>query len=465
MTISGSALDLTFSLGTIAALLALSGFFSGSETALTAASRAWIHGRAREGDRRARIVERLISDRERLIGAILLGNNLVNILASALATRSFLLLAGEAGVAYATLVMTALVLIFAEVLPKSYAIADPNRTALKVAYPILAVVTIFSPIVALIQRIVRFTLAIFGIDLSSRREVLSVHEELKDAIHLSAREGGLRKSYRHMLGSILDLDEITVEEVMIHRRAMTMVNLADTPARIVDTVIESGHTRIPVYDGEPENIVGILHAKDILRVLRQLGDPDRIDIRALLHEPWFVPETTTLREQLNAFLKRRAHFALVVDEYGALQGLVTLEDILEEIVGDILDEFDVADQGIRIQDDGWVLVDGTVTIRDLNRRFDWNLPDDEAATIAGLLIYAAETIPIVGQRFVFHGFEFEVVGRRRNQITQIRMRPLASRPGGDREASPPRPASSGKMGLPGEAGKRSGPRAGTNAKT
>ena len=455
MTISGSELDLALSLATIVALLALSAFFSGSETALTAASRAWIHGRAREGDRRARIVEQLIADRERLIGAILLGNNLVNILASALATRSFLLLAGEAGVAYATLVMTALVLIFAEVLPKSYAIADPNRTALKVAYPILAVVTIFSPVVALIQRIVRGTLALFGIDLSSRREVLSVHEELKDAIDLGAREGVLRKSYRHMLGSILDLDEITVEEVMIHRRAMTMVDLADPPARIVDTVIESGHTRIPVYDGEPENIVGILHAKDVLRALRQLGDPERIDIRTLLHEPWFVPETTTLREQLNAFLRRRAHFALVVDEYGALQGLVTLEDILEEIVGDILDEFDVAEQGIRIQEDGWVLVDGTVTIRDLNRRFDWNLPDEQAATIAGLLIYEAETIPIVGQRFVFHGFEFEVVGRRRNQITQIRMRPLTAR-SGDAAARPtPYPGRSSEEEGPGAPAKES----------
>ncbi|GIX17520.1 MAG: membrane protein [Rhodothalassiaceae bacterium] len=427
-------LDLAISMASITVLLALSAFFSGSETALTAASRAWIHGRAREGDRRARIVERLIADRERLIGAILLGNNLVNILASALATRSFLLLVGEAGVAYVTLVMTALVLVFAEVLPKSYAISDPNRTALSVAWPMLGLVTVLSPIVGLIQRIVRVTLKLVGIDLSSRREVLSVHEELKDAIDLGAREGALRRSYRHMLGSILDLDEVTVEDVMIHRRAMTMVNLADPPEKIVDQVIASRHTRIPVYDGQPENIVGVLHAKDVLRALREEGDAARIDIRALMHEPWFVPETTTLREQLNAFLRRRAHFALVVDEYGALQGLVTLEDILEEIVGDILDEFDVAEQGIRVQEDGSVLVDGTVTIRDLNRRFDWNLPDDEASTIAGLLIYEAETIPIVGQRFVFHGFEFEVVGRRRNQITQIRIRPLR------REARPAAPA-------------------------
>ena len=210
-----------------------------------------------------------------------------------------------------------------------------------------------------------------------------------------------------------------------------------------------------MVDPDLDHCRGILHAKDVLRALRQLGDPERIDIRALLHEPWFVPETTTLREQLNAFLRRRAHFALVVDEYGALQGLVTLEDILEEIVGDILDEFDVAEQGIRIQEDGWVLVDGTVTIRDLNRRFDWNLPDEQAATIAGLLIYEAETIPIVGQRFVFHGFEFEVVGRRRNQITQIRMRPLTA-PSGDATARPtPYPGRSGEGEGPSASAKES----------
>jgi len=405
-------------------LLAFSGFFSGSETALTAASRAHMHRLARDGDKRARHVERLIADRERMLGSILLGNNLVNILASALATSVFITLLGEAGVATATLVMTTLVLIFAEVLPKSYAISDANRMSLVVA-PILAVVVVtFAPVVEMVRRIVRGTLSLAGIDLEGRENVLSAREEIRGAIDLGASEGGIRKAHRDMLDSILDLDEITLEDVMKHRKSMMLLDIAAPPRRLLDEVIDSPYTRLPVYDGHPENIVGIVHTREMLRALRDSGDRDCLDIRAIMTEAWFVPETTTLREQLNAFLARKMHFALVVDEYGALQGLVTLEDILEEIVGDIADEFDQSIGGIKTLANGWVQVDGTVTIRDLNRRFDWALPDDQATTIAGLIIYESETIPIVGQRFRFHGFEFEITGRRRNQITQIQLRPL-----------------------------------------
>jgi len=407
----------------VIALLGFSAFFSGSETALTAASRARTHRQAREGDKRAIRLERLTADRERLLGSILLGNNLVNILASALATSVFIKLVGEAGVAYATLVMTLLVLIFAEVLPKTYAISNPDRMALVVAPFVNIFVQSFSPVVRLVRRIVRGTLSMFGIDLAGRDDVLSVREEIRGAIDLGASEGGIRKAHRDMLGSILDLDEITLEDVMIHRKSMALLDIAEPPEKIVDQVIESPFTRLPVYEGDTENIIGVIHAKDVLRALRDKRTPAEIDIRSIMSEAWFVPETTTLREQLSAFLSRRAHFALVVDEYGALQGLVTLEDILEEIVGDISDEFDQALIGIKSLGEGWVLVDGTLSIRDLNRRFDWSLPDEEAITIAGLLIYASESIPIVGQRFTFHGFDFEVAGRRRNQITQIKLRP------------------------------------------
>jgi len=407
----------------VIALLGFSAFFSGSETALTAASRARTHRQAREGDKRAIRLEKLTADRERLLGSILLGNNLVNILASALATSVFIKLVGEAGVAYATLVMTLLVLIFAEVLPKTYAISNPDRMALVVAPFVNIFVQSFSPVVRLVRRIVRGTLSMFGIDLAGRDDVLSVREEIRGAIDLGASEGGIRKAHRDMLGSILDLDEITLEDVMIHRKSMALLDIAEPPEKIVDQVIESPFTRLPVYEGDTENIIGVIHAKDVLRALRDKRTPAEIDIRSIMSEAWFVPETTTLREQLSAFLSRRAHFALVVDEYGALQGLVTLEDILEEIVGDISDEFDQALIGIKSLGEGWVLVDGTLSIRDLNRRFDWSLPDEEAITIAGLLIYASESIPIVGQRFTFHGFDFEVAGRRRNQITQIKLRP------------------------------------------
>ena len=412
-----------WSIFAVIVLLGFSAFFSGSETALTAASRARTHRQAREGNKRALRLERLTADRERLLGSILLGNNLVNILASALATSVLIKLVGEAGVAYATLVMTLLVLIFAEVLPKTYAISNPDRMALAVAPIVNLCVLLFSPVVNMVRRIVRGTLAIFGVDLAGRDDVLSVREEIRGAIDLGASEGGIRKSHRDMLGSILDLDEITLEDVMIHRKSMELLDIAEPPEKNVDRIIDSRYTRLPVFEGDSENIIGIIHSKDVLRAMRDGRTPSAIDIRAIMSEAWFVPETTTLREQLNAFLGRRAHFALVVDEYGALQGLVTLEDILEEIVGDISDEFDQTLAGIKSLNEGWVLVDGTLSIRDLNRRFDWSLPDDDAITVAGLLIYESETIPIVGQRFTFHGFDFEVVGRRRNQITQIKLRP------------------------------------------
>ncbi|MCJ9430491.1 HlyC/CorC family transporter [Kordiimonas marina] len=411
--------------GIIFILLCLSGLFSGSETALTASSRARIHHMAKAGDKRAERVSRLTDEPERLIGAILLGNNLVNILASAMATSLFLHILGDSGVYIATAVMTGLVLIFSEVLPKSYAIANPDRTALSVAGFIRIIVFLFAPVVALVQSIVRLTLRIFGIDISNVQSVLSAHDELRGTIELHRAEGGLVKEDTRMLGSILDLDDVTIEDVMIHRKNMQAVDVNAPADDIITTVVRSPFTRLPVYDGDPENIVGVLHAKDVLRAFRRAGGQvQRFNVRRIMIKPWFVPETTSLKEQLNAFLDRKIHFALVVDEYGAIQGLVTLEDILEEIVGDIADEHDFEVPGVQPQPDGSVQVEGTVTIRDLNRMFDWHLPDDEATTIAGLVIHEAETIPIVGKSYTFHGFRFEVTARRRNQITGLRVKKL-----------------------------------------
>lgn len=417
--------DFWITAGIIFVLLGLSGIFSGSETALTAASRARIHHMMKDGNRRAKRVGRLIEDQERLIGAILLGNNLVNILASALATSLFMTMAGEEGVVYATLVMTALVLIFAEVLPKSYAIANPDNMALKVSWFISLIVAVFAPVVALVQKIVRLTLRLFGIDISNMESVLSAHDEIRGTIDLHHKEGGLVKEDTHMLGSILDLNDVTVEDVMVHRSSMEALDINDGTDKIMAAVVASAYTRLPVYEGDPENIIGVLHAKDVLRSFRRAsGQSKRINIKRIMSKPWFVPETTTLREQLNAFLERKAHFALVVDEYGAIQGLVTLEDILEEIVGDIADEHDFEVPGVKQLPDGSVQVDGTVPIRDLNRMLDWRLPDDEAITVAGLVIHEAETIPIVGRKFRFHGCRFEVTSRKRNQVTGLKIKKL-----------------------------------------
>jgi magnesium and cobalt exporter, CNNM family len=418
-------LGLGITLGAIFGLLIISAFFSGSETALTAASRARMHALEEDGNRRARIVTRLLSSRERLIGAILLSYNLANIAASALATSALLTLFGDAGVAYATVVMTVLVVLFAEVLPKTYAIVNADRMALAVAPSMRMTVALLAPVTAAMQLLVRQTLRLFGISVSDDVDVLSAHEEIRGAIELKHKEGGVVKLDRDMLGGVLDLRELTVADIMVHRTTMDAIDIDLPTEQVVDAALKSSHTRVPLWRGDREEIVGILHAKTLLRALREAGgDLGKLDIMSLCTPPWFVPDSTTVKDQLNAFLKRKAHFAVVVDEYGEVMGLVTLEDIIEEIVGEITDETDIASSAARVQPDGSLIVDGLVPIRDVNRMMDWNLPDDEATTIAGLVMHEAQAIPYQGQRFNFHGFRFEVLRRQKNRITSLQVTPL-----------------------------------------
>jgi Mg2+/Co2+ transporter CorB len=410
--------------GAIFLLLVLSGLFSGSETALTAASRPRMHSLAKQGDRRARTVMGLHARNERLIGAILLGNNLVNILASALATSMLLGLFGEAGVVYATLIMTLLVLVFAEVLPKTWALNHADRMALTVAPAVRVLVFVLAPITHTIYLLVRATLKPFGIDLGAELGRAEAEEELRGAIDLHEGVEPETRHERQMMRSILDLDEVDVGEIMTHRRTVSTIDLGSKPDEIVDQVLASQFTRIPVYRDDPDNVVGVLHTKELLRELRrQEGDVSKINFGELPSEPWFIPDTTSLLDQLQAFRSRREHFAVVVDEYGSLMGIVTLEDILEEIVGEIEDEHDTPVRGVRPQPDGTYIVDGTVTIRDLNREFDWDLPDEEAATVAGLVLHEARLIPDKGQAFVFYEFRFEILRRVRNQLVSIRLTP------------------------------------------
>lgn len=409
----------------IIVLLLLSALFSGSETALTAASRARVRRMAQDGSKRAMTVRRLLENKEDLLGALLLGNNLANITASALATSLFLQFFGEAGVAYATIAMTTIVLIFAEVLPKTYAISNPDRMALGVG-PIVSLLTrLFGPVVMLVQHLVRMTLRILGIDIAAQQNVLSASDEIRGVVDLHASEGTLVKAHRDMVGSVLDLDEVHLEDVMVHRRNMVSIDLDQPVSEIVRQVAASRYTRLPVWQGDPENIIGVINAKDILRAVHKAGgDVAAIDIASLMSQPWFVPETTTLREQLNAFRARRSHLALVVDEYGAIMGVITLEDILEEIVGEIADEHDAAlPTGLRARADGSVVVEGSMPIRDLNREADWDLPDHEATTVAGLVLHVAEHIPNPGEKFTVNGFDIEVLRRLRNQITAVRITP------------------------------------------
>ena len=421
--------------GTIAAiagLLLLSAFFSGSETALTAASRAKLNGMAGKGSKSAQKALNLTDDSERLIGAILLGNNLVNILAAALATSLFTSLFGSNGVALATLVMTLLVLIFAEVMPKTYAITNPEAAATSVSRPIGFLVPILSPIVNVVRMLVRFFLRLLGVKIDPNTRILA-HQEIAETIALHHSEGGVQKDDRDRLLGALDLKHREVEEIMLHRSNIQMIDADDDPNTILSQCLQSPHTRIPVFQGEQENIVGVVHAKDLLRTVDAmvrgtssgLASLEDFNILDIAMEPYFVPETTSLDDQMREFLRRKSHFALVVDEYGSLQGLITLEDILEEIVGEIADEHDMPEEEVERTTDDEVIVDGAMTIRDVNRSCDWDLPDDEANTVAGLVIHEAQTIPTEGQLFSFHGYRFEVVQRDRNRIAKVRIRRLS----------------------------------------
>jgi len=411
-------------------LLLCSAMISGTETAMTAASRSRMHKLERDGDRAAARVNRLIADQEKMIGAILLSNNAINIGASALATTVLsAALPGPTGALISTVVMTALVVIFAEILPKTLAIARADDAARLLSIPATWIVRIFGPVASGAQWVVRMTLRPFGIRLDMETDVLAAHEEIRGAVEYHHSEGLVENRDRLMLGGVLDLADMDVGQVMVHRKSIAMVD-GGLPVRdFVAAVLDSAHTRMPIYKDDPENIVGVMHAKDLLRALAEAdGDIERLDVLAIAREPWFIPDTTNLKDQLNAFLKRHTHFALVVDEYGGLKGLITLEDILEEIVGEIEDEYDVAVPGVRPQPDGSVNVDGSVPIRDLNRAMDWDLPDEDAVTVAGLVIHEAQTIPRVGQTFIFHRHRFQIVRRERNQITALRVSPPIETP-------------------------------------
>lgn len=402
-------------------LILASAFFSSAETALTAASDARMRQLASKGNDRARIVEALRADREGLIGSILIGNNAVNVLGSALATSIAISLFGEGGLVWATIAMTVLLVVFAEVMPKTYAFTYADQYALKIAPALQLVVRLLSPL-SLGLRLLASQMIRPRLDDDHDRE-----EELRGLIELQGINGNADDRERKaMLSSILDLNELSVDQIMTHRGTVSMVNADDNIEDILRFVLGSPHTRHPVFSGKPDNIIGVLHVKDLLRALRETGTGSKKAnlpqlVQNIASDAYFIPETTLLFDQLQAFRTRREHFAVVVDEYGDFRGIVTLEDILEEIVGDIDDEHDIGLAGLSAQADGSWLVDGNVTIRDLNRTLGWHLPDEDASTLAGLVLFESRTIPSPGQEFRFHDIRFRIVKREGNRLTSLRL--------------------------------------------
>lgn len=413
------------SLFAIFVLIVASAIINASEAALTAASRARLHALDEAGNARAKLVNKLVAAPEKLIGATLIGNTLVTVLAAAIASNLAVEQFGRMGLVYATAIMTFLIVVFAAVLSKSIALAYPDRLALLVAPLMSGLISILGPLTRSSEFVVRQVLRLTPGKADDKANILAAHREIRGAIDLQTKEGAVAKVDANMLGGVLDLRDLQVADIMVHRTKMEMICADDPPAKVLDELLKSQYTRAPVWREETENIVGVLHTKDLLAALSRADwNPSKLDVMSFATEPWFIPDTTSLKDQLNQFLKKKAQMALVVDEYGEVQGLITLEDILEEIVGQIADEHDTNETFVRLQPDGTVNVDGTVAIRDLNRQMDWSLPDYEATTIAGLVIHEAQTIPEPGQQFTFHGYRFEILRKSRNKITALRIKPV-----------------------------------------
>ena len=419
-------------LGGYAVLICISAFFAGTETAMTGVSRARMHLLEESGNKRASTVNRLRDNKETLIGGLLLGNTLSHVAASALATSVLIEIFGASGVVYATFITSTMLLIFGEVVPKTYAMIHADRMSLAIAPIIHVFIKVFSPILYAVEKSVHWTFRILNIA-ESRDAASMQEEELRGAIHLFKETVSVEEEQERgaMLRSILDLANVKVEQIMVHRKNVRMINRDWPVSKIVDEVLHSAFTRLPVWQENQDNIVGVIHAKLLLQELRTCGgDVNKLDLQKVMLDPWFIPESTTLFDQLQAFRKRREHFAVMVDEYGALMGVITLEDILEEIVGQIDDEHDVAVSGVHPQPDGSYIVDGNVTIRDLNREMDWGLPDEEYSTVAGLLLFESQRIPAVGQAYTFYDFRFDILKKQRNQITSVRITPPSSKTDG-----------------------------------
>ncbi|MGN7678359.1 MAG: HlyC/CorC family transporter [Anaplasma sp.] len=405
-------------------LLLASALFSAAETALTSVSASSVHRLVLSGDRRAKIVESLSKRKELVISALLLGNTIVNVSSSSVATAMFLEFLGPEGIVVSTLTVTFLILLFSEVLPKTYAMQNPEKISLCTARCVACCSFVLSPLCSLIKCLVDYMLRVFGVRVGG--EIISAAEAMRDLILMHGSKGTMLKQDLDMLSSVLDLAETEVSQVMIHRKNLFTLSIDEDVGVLVKQILQSSHSRIPVWQKSEESIVGVVHVRDVTDLVREKGsEVTKVDIYNIMTKPWFVPDTTPLSVQLHNFRKNRRHLALVVDEYGTLQGAVTLEDILEEIVGDISDEHDeVPESLINAISSSEYCISGEAPIRDVNRELCWNLPE-EASTLAGLILHEVERIPEEGEVFQIHGFSFKILKKNGNTISLIGISVLA----------------------------------------
>ncbi|KJV69614.1 HlyC/CorC family transporter [Candidatus Neoehrlichia procyonis] len=406
---------------TVFILLLFSAMFSAAETSLTSISISRINKLALQGNKKAAIVNSLHQKKKLVISTVLAGNTIVNIASSSLATAIFMKCFGPEGILASTITMTFLILLLSEALPKTYAIQNPEKVALLIAAPVMYCVFILSPLTTLIQYFVDVVLKIFRMHKDA--EIISAADAMRNLILLHSTKGTMLKQDLDMLSSILDLAETEISQVMTHRKNLSALNIDTNVNDFIKQILKCHHSRIPIWKDREDIIIGILHVKDVVSLIREKNDSiTQDDIYKIMTKPWFIPDTTLLSVQLHNFRKNRKHFALVIDEYGALQGIVTLEDILEEIVGDISDEHDITTENlIKSISENVYHISGEMPIRDINRQLRWNLPDEEASTLAGLIVYKIERIPEEGEKFQLYGFFFTILTKHGNVISVIQV--------------------------------------------
>jgi Mg2+/Co2+ transporter CorB len=398
-------------------LILISGFLSGSETAITATSKARIVSKIKKGNKAANYLKKIIDNKDSAISSLLLSNNLVNILASSLATAFFYNLFGVTGIFYSTLLMTFLLVVFAEVLPKTYAINKPTRTALFIG-PFIYFLNIFlSPIVFVINKIVRLIIKKKGIDDYKLIDEQS-EEELQGVIDLYKTSNPDSEHEKEMLQSILTLNDTTVEEIFTHRKNIYSINLDTSFEKIIEKINESTFTRIPVWENNVENIIGLLNIRT-LNINIKTNNNDKKMIEEKISKPWFIPSSTNLLDQLVEFKKRKEHLAFVVDEYGELLGIISLEDIIEEIVGEIVDEIDIPEKKFIVNSQGKIIADGNQMIKDLYKEFNLDIPESESSTIAGYIMELAKKIPLYGETIQDEYFLYRITSHSRKQILRL----------------------------------------------
>ena len=398
-------------------LIICSAFFSSSETALTAVSEARINELVNKGNKKAKLIEKILKNRDKMIGTILIGNNFVNIIASVYATSFAIQFFTNVPLIIITIILTIILVIFAEMIPKTYALKNADEIALTVSPLINLIIICLTPLTFLTEKLSKL---ITGPDYESEE---AKTEELKGMIRLHAGKETRSIERGKIMSSMIDIEDVNIEEVMTHRGVVTMIDIKSSATNIYKIVGESPYTRIPVFSGTQDNIIGILHAKELFRFLQRnnFQDTKFIDLKNILIDPYFAPETTPILDQLEIFRGRKEHFAIVVNEYGDFRGIVTLEDILEEIVGEIDDETDINVEGVKSQPDGSLIIDGSVTIRDLNRSLAWDLPDENYNTIAGLVVFETKTIPNPGQEFRLFGIKIRILQKDKNFLSKLRL--------------------------------------------